>query len=123
MGLNTAATVTTTTTQEIKLTPKQKVTLRQALKLFAEQHAIEKAAKAAKAKATAEVRAVREALGVDKLEFEGFKMGNVPNLRDFFDKQKFVELGGSIETYNNAVVKKPGKQYEKITCPGDKDDE
>lgn len=116
-------TVTTTTTTEVKLSPKQKVKLRRALHLYAELHAQEKATKLAKAKAVAEVRALREEIGVDALTFEGFKTKNVPNLRDYFDKEKFVELGGSIETYNNAVVKKPGTQYEKITVPGDKSEE
>ena len=120
MSLSTAATVTTTTTEQIKLTPKQKVRLRRALQTYAELHMQEKVAKLAKAKQVAEVRAVREEIGVEGLEFEGFKTTNVPNLRDFFDKQRFVELGGSLETYNNAVVKKPGKAYEKVTCPGDK---
>ena len=116
MGLTATATVTTTT--EVKLTPRQKVQLRKALKLYAELHMQEKAAKLAKAQQVAEVRRIREEIGVDALAFEGYKTTNVPNLRDFFDKQKFVELGGSIETYNNAVVKKPGTQYEKITVPG-----
>ena len=115
--LSATVTTTTTVTEQVKIGPRQKVLLRKALKAYQDAHLAEKAAAAAKEKAVAEVRALREALGVSDLEFEGFSTTNVPNLRDTFDKLKFVELGGSIETYNNAVVKVPGKQYEKITCP------
>ena len=123
MSLSTAVTTTITTTETVKLTPKQKVMLRKKLKLWAELHLQEKVAKAAKAKAAAEVRALREVIGVEGLAFEGFTVKNVTSLRDYFDKQKFVELGGSVETYNNAVVKKPGTAYERITAPGDKQGE
>ena len=122
MSLSTTATVTTTTVEQVKLTPWLKVRLRRALLTYAELHLQEKVAMLAKTKQVAEIRAVREEIGVEGLEFEGFKATNVPNLRDFFDKQRFVELGGSLETYNNAVVKKPGKAYEKITVPGEKND-
>lgn len=117
-----ATTVTTTTTTELTLTPKQKIQLRKALRLYAELHLQEKVARLAKEKAVADVRRLREEIGVEALEFEGFKTANVPNLRDYFDKEKFVELGGSMETYNNAVMKKPGKQYERVTAPGSKDE-
>lgn len=112
--------VTTTVTEQVKISPKQKVQLRKALKLYAEQHQIEKAAALAKKSAVSEVRRIREEIGVSTLEFEGYKASNVPNDRDYFDKQEFVKLGGILEHYNNAILKKPGTPYEKVTVPGAK---
>jgi hypothetical protein len=112
--------VTTTVTEQVKITPKQKVQLRKSLKLYAELHLAEKVAAQAKKKAVAEIRRIREEIGVEALEFEGYKATNVPNLRDFFDKQEFVNLGGVLEYYNNAIRKKPGTAYEKVSVPGAK---
>jgi hypothetical protein len=68
----------------------------------------------------AKIGAWREEVGVTSLDLEGFKVTFVLNLRSFLDKQKLIEMGVTTEMLEEATITKPGKPYEKITCPGEK---
>lgn len=120
----TVAPVATTTTEQ-KIAPKLRTKLLGYLRLYADVSAQMKELKVTKADATAAVRKVREQLGVDSLQLEGFTMTDVGG--ESFDKAATIKklqtlYGLTIEQINAAWVVKPKKRFEKITVPGVGDD-
>lgn len=120
-ALRTMATVSTT--REVKLTAIQTITLRQELQRYAKLVAEEKAAKKARKASGAKIGKIREKTGEQSLTFEDFKITEVRGYTSKLDKAKLVELGCAMAWIEEATTTKPKKAYEKITCPGDSDDE
>lgn len=118
-GLNT--TVTTTTKEEVKLKPAVRARLVKSLRVYADLRDQLKVIEAAMDKHKAEIGKIRDEAGVTALAIEGFKVTQVSNLRTTLDKKKLIEMGVTTEMLEEATTTKPGRPYEKITCPGQKD--
>lgn len=116
MGLS----VTTTETTVVQLRPALKVKLLKKLKVYAALRTQLKAIEAQMETEKAAIGVLREEAGVSTLALEGFKVTQVSNLRTSLNKMKLIELGVTTEMLEEATETKPGKPYEKITCPGDK---
>lgn len=119
MGL--ATTVTTTTKEEVKIKPRIKTALTAELKAYAADRLELKAVQERLDDRKAKIGAWREEIGVTSLKLEGFSVTLVPNLRTSLDVKKLIEMGVTTEMIQEATVTKPGKPYEKVTCPGEKD--
>lgn len=118
------ATVTATTTHEIKLRPEIKRKLLTELRAWAELRTQQKALKAAIAKHVARVRELRESTGERKLEIEGFKLTDVSGTTTKLDeKALMVKFDLTQDQIDSCKITKPKKSYEKITAPGDNDDD
>lgn len=118
-----AQTVTATTTQEITLAPQVRRKLLNEFRLYAELKSQAKALELAMDKHKAAIAAIRNETGEMSLALDGFKTTLVAGERKKFDPKKFVLLGGDLDVYNGAVKKTPIAPFEKITTPGEKDDE
>jgi hypothetical protein len=103
------------------LKPALKSKLLKRLKLYAELRAQSKAIELAMDKEKAEIGALREEAGVDKLAIEGFSVAYVTNLRSTLSKPKLIAMGVTMEMIEDATEVKPGKPYTKVTCPGQKE--
>ena len=113
----------TTVSEEVavEIRPELQKKLRKELHLYA--------AKAAQKKVIqADIDALKDRLedilaevGEDKVKFEGFTAGIVGGERSTFDKKLFVKLGGNLDVYNKAMVKKPTKASVRVYVPGEND--
>ena len=112
--------VTTTQTTELKLRPAMKTKLLRELRAYAELKAQQRVLEAAMDKHKATIRGLREEVGVETLKLDGFTSTNVTNIRSSLDKMKLLEMGVTTDMLEEATVSKPGRPYEKISCPGDK---
>lgn len=113
-------TLTTNQTTEVALKPALKSKLLRELKVYAQLRTDLKAIEAALDKHKGVIGGLREEAGVQSLSIEGFKVTSVTNLRSSLDKQKLLAMGVTTEMLEEATVTKPGKPYEKVTCPGEK---
>jgi hypothetical protein len=118
-----STTITATTTTEITLAPAIRRKLLTELRTYAQLHEQKKALELAMDKIKGKVAAIRDETGEQSLKLEGFTTTLVAPIRKKFNEKKFVRLGGDLELYNQAVEETLTKPYEKITCPGSKDDE
>lgn len=114
--------VTTTTTEEVLLTTKQRQRLLQELKVYQELKQQRDAIELAMDKHKAVIGGIRDETGEMSLTIDGFKTTLVAGSRKKFNPKKYVTLGGDLDLYNQAVDTKPTKPFEKITCPGDKEE-
>jgi hypothetical protein len=112
---------TTTTTEEIRLSPTLRRKLLMKLKTYAELHTQKKAIEAAMDRHKAEIGALREDTGHQSIEIEGYKVTQVAGVRKKFDAKRFVANGGDLAIYNNSMIDVPNRPYEKVTLPGEKD--
>lgn len=108
--------------QTLTLTTKQQLELRKQLQLVEKNRKKIKALDAEVKSAVGSVEDILADLGVEELEFEGFKTKIVAGVRKKFDPDLFVKKGGSLKTYNAAMVEVPVSAYVKVTPPGDKDE-
>jgi hypothetical protein len=111
---------TTTQTTEVQLKPSLKLKLLKRLKVYAELRQQVKTLEAALDKEKGEIGKLREEAGVDALSIDGFHVTLVRSVRSSLDKMKLIEMGVTTEMLQEATISKPGKPYEKITCPGEK---
>ena len=116
-------TVTTTTTQEVKLSPSVRKKLLLAFKVYAELAQQKKAIKLAMEKQTRILAEVREDLGEESISIDGNTTTLVAGLYKKFNPKKFVSLGGELALYEQAVEEKPKKAYEKVTVAGVKNED
>lgn len=116
MGLTLTATTETT----VKLAPSVKRKLLTNLRLYQELKAQIAALQAQSDAAKAEVEELRQTVGEDKLELEGYKIAYVQGVRGVLDHKKLIELGCAAAWIAEATENKPNKPFIKITCPGDK---
>lgn len=112
--------LTTNQTQEVSLKPALKSKLLRELKAYAALRTDLKAIEAALDKHKGVIRGLREEAGVESLSIEGFKTSNVTSLRSSLDKQRLLAMGLTMEMLDEATITKPGKPYERVTCPGEK---
>lgn len=115
------ASVVATTTHELQIKPTVKRKLMTALKTYAVLAAQKKALKLAMQKESRIVEAIQVELGESSIDIEGFKATIVAPIKNKFDKQRFVTLGGDLDIFEKAHIATPGKSYVKITAPGAKD--
>lgn len=114
--------VTTTTTEEVLLTTKQRHKLLQELKIYQELKQQRDAIELAMEKHKTAIGAIRDETGEMSLSVDGFKTTLVAGSRKKFDPKKYVTLGGDLDLYNRSVKTTPVKPFEKITCPGEKEE-
>jgi uncharacterized protein YukE len=114
-------------TQTTDLTPEPTVViepkLRQALQTkltaYAALQAQIKALNARKDALTAELGELRDQAEQLSVSVEGYgSVTYVSSLQKKFNPKKFVQLGGNLAVYNEAVENVPKKPYEKITVVG-----
>lgn len=118
--MSLAPTATTTETTEIKLRSALKAKLMRSLRVYAQLRTEVKALEAAMDKCKVGIGAMREEAGVNSLSIEGFHVTVVNPMRSTLDKQKLIAMGVTTEMLEEATVVKPGRPYERISCPGDK---
>ncbi len=118
-----SATATVTTTREIKLSVSIRRKLLTELHAFQELKAQRDAIDGALEMHKATIGRLRESTGETSLELEGFKITHVSPTRSTLDKKKLVELGCALAWIEEATVTKPTKQFDKVTCPGEKVEE
>jgi hypothetical protein len=116
-------TVTATTTMEITLAPQIRRKLLTELRTYAQLHEQHKALELAMDKIKGKVAAIRDETGEQSLKLEGFTTTLVAPVRKKFNPKIYVKLGGDLELYNQAIEETLTKPYEKITCPGSKDED
>lgn len=122
--MSVALAATTTTTTEVKLKPAVKAKLLKKLKVFAELRAQIKTLEAAADKEKADIRVIREEVGVETLKVDGYTTTNVTNTRQ--DSLRFrealIEMGVTTDMLDEAKERslKAGRPYEKITVPGER---
>lgn len=119
-ALRQVATVTATTTTELKIKPTVRQKLLNELRAFAELKVQADALYAAMDKHKAKVRELREGTGYAKLELEGFKITDVQGRQSKLNTDQMLKDGlitaGDIANY---TVTTPKKAYEKITLPNE----
>jgi hypothetical protein len=116
-----ALSLTTNQTVEVQLRPALKSKLLKRLKLYAELRAQSKALELAMDKEKAEIGALREEAGVDKLAIEGFSVAYVTNIRKTLIPAKLIAMGVTTSMLEEATDLKPGRPYVKISVPGQKE--
>ncbi len=118
--MSVATTVSTVTKTDVKIKPRIKTALMAELQAYAALRAQLKGIEAEMDQKKAKIGRFREEIGVTSLDLEGFKITQVTSLRSTLDKAKLIEMGVTTEMLEEATVTKPGKPYERVTCPGDK---
>jgi hypothetical protein len=121
MALQQKATVTTT--KQIVLAPQVRKKLVTQLREFQSHKATYDAAKAAMNACKANIGKIRTATGESALEIEGFKISHVQQIRKVLNHKKLIAAGCAQAWIDEATENKPSKAYEKVTCPGEKDEE
>ena len=117
--------VTTTTTQVVKLSPALKKKLLLKCKTYASLKLQRDAADLAMTKQRTEVEFIMEEAGESKLEIEGFKTTLIaPVKKGKFNPKKAIALGITTEQIEKSMdPDTPGKSYIKISVPGEKEAE
>ena len=116
-------TATVTTTKDIVLKPALRRKLMTELRAYAaikDQIAI---LEHAKDKHKAVIGALRDDTGEQSIALEGFKVTLVAPVRSVLNKQKLIALGCAAAWLEEATEQKPGRAYNKITLPGETNEE
>lgn len=116
-----ALSLTTHQVTEVALKPALKLKLLKRLKVYATLRENLKAIEAAMDKEKAEIGSLREEAGVQTLKIEGFSVTQVTNIRSSLNKMKLIAMGCTTEMLDDATDHKPGRPYEKISVPGQKE--
>jgi len=117
-----AATVTVSTTEEIKLDTKLRKKLLTKLNAYAQLAEQRKTLDHAMKKLADEVGELRDETGHMSLKIDGYNITLVPSTYKKFNPKKFIALGGDLRIYTQAVEEKPKKPYNKITVPGSEEE-
>lgn len=118
-----AATLTATTTQQIKIAPGLKTKLSKALQTYAGLRDQRKAADSAMKKTRGSIEDILGEIGESNLSLNGFKTSLVAPVRTTLSEAKLLALGVDPDIIAKAKVSTPTTPYVKVTCPGEKDDE
>lgn len=121
MSTKQVATVTVSTTEEVRLEPTVRRKLLTELRTYANLRDQVNVLEAAMDKIKDKVGAIRDEAGAQSLELEGFTVTLVAPTRKKFNPKTFVKLGGDIDIYNQANEETLVAPYNKITVPGNKD--
>lgn len=116
------ATVTTTT--EVVLKPQLRKKLQLKLQEYAKLAAEKKALKTRIDKLTKELGDLRNETGEMSVSLEGYgAVTLVAGTYKKFNEKRYVQLGGELALYQQALEDKPKKSYEKVTVPGAESDD
>ena len=115
-------TATVSTTKEVRLSPQVRRKLLTEFRLYGQLKEQLDTLKSAMDKRKANIAALRDETGEMSLSLEGFTTTLVAPVRKKFNPKVFVREGGDMAVYNAAMEDVPSKPYEKVTCPGGKDD-
>lgn len=115
------ATVTTTTVQQVKLTPTQQLKLKNAFTVYQKQKAIRDEADAKMVQARVESEEVMEDAGQASLSLDGFKTTLVaPVKKGKFSLTLAVKQGLPLAKLQKSYEPdEPGTPYAKISVPGE----
>lgn len=116
-------TVTVSTTKQITIKPQLRTKLLKQLRAYAEVRAQEKEFKKERERITGVIRELREATGEGSLQLEGFTTTDVGGETSKLSVDKLLALGVSKAWIEEATTRKPKKRYEKITLPGESEDD
>jgi hypothetical protein len=122
MGMGVRAEATVKNTHEVKLSPILTKNLRKSLLAYAD---LKRERDEVEAKITHHKGVVEhtlDELGESSLDFEGYKMTIVSQVRKSIDQKRLLELGVTMDVIEAATVEKPTKPYPRITCPGVEDE-
>ncbi len=122
MALTQTTKPTTTVTQVVKIKPKTLQKLRASLSVYANLKAQLDLIKGQMDSLKEEIGELRESTGEDKLAVDGFSIALVQPVKATLNQAKLIELGCAAAWITQATEHKPTKPYEKITCPGGKDE-
>jgi hypothetical protein len=122
MALTQTTKATTTVTQVVKIKPKTLQKLRAGLQVYANLKAQRDLIDGQMTALKGEIGELRESTGEDKLAVDGFSLALVQPVRKELNKAKLISLGCAAAWIEEATENKPTKPYEKITCPGGKDE-
>jgi hypothetical protein len=118
-----SATVTTTSTQVVKLSPTVKRKLLMTVKTYAglktQRDALDHAMKGHRAT----VEELLEEAGQTTLDIEGYKTTIIAPVKTKLDPKKLIALGVSADIIEKATISTAGTPYVKITVPGSKKDD
>jgi hypothetical protein len=105
---------------ELVLEPTLRKALQTKLTAYAALVAKKKALKADMDKLAKELVDLRDETGELSVTLEGYGTITYCGGQTFkkFNPKKFVQLGGNLAVYNEAVENKPKKAFDKITVPG-----
>jgi hypothetical protein len=118
-----ATTIVATTTTEVKLRPSILTKLRKELLAYQQMVNEKKALEAKMDKAKSVIGAIRDDTGEASLKVDGFTVTLVAGTSSKLDKKKLISLGCAAAWIEEATVTKPSRAYEKITCPGERDED
>ena len=122
--LSTAPAVTATTTQTVELDTRTRTKIVTELRHYAQLKAKIDALKVEQDAVKAKLSTLRDSTGETSLTIEG--EGTItlvaPTYRKFNPK-KFVARGGNLALYEECNEVHPKKSYDKVTLPGEKDEE
>lgn len=116
-----AVTMTTTTTEEIKLKPLVAKKLKLKLGNYASLAKEIKALKAAQVVELEAIEAIRADTGAFKFEFEGAKITRIEGTHKKLNHKTLIQLGCAAAWITQATEEHPKRAYTKITLPGEKD--
>lgn len=108
---------TVTVQDELVLSPKLAKQLDLECQVYLRLKKQQKALEAQIDESKAKLGAIRDDVGVESLERNGFKVTLVAGTHAKFNEKKFIALGGNLAIYKEAVEIKPSQPYEKITIP------
>ena len=115
------ATVTATTTTEVKLRPALRRKLLTELRAYATIDEQMKVLQHAKDKRKDTIGKIREEVGEQSISLEGFKVTLVAPVRSTLNKLKLIAQGVTVAMIEAATDIVPGKAYERITLPNEKE--
>ena len=116
-------TATVSTTRQIKLAPSLRTKLLRELRAYAAVKEQIAALEHAKDKHKAVIGRLRDDTGEQSIKLDGFTVTLVAPVRSVLNKQKLIALGCAAEWIEESTELKPGKAYDKITLPNEKDEE
>ena len=116
-----ALAVTTTQTTQVTIAPRIKRKLLTALHEYATLKARRAALDAEMDTFKTEIGDIRESLGEEHLELDGFKVSHVQGFTKKLNHQTLIALGCAAAWIQEATENRPKKAYELITCPGERE--
>ena len=123
MSVAPAPVAKATSTTDVTINASTRRKLLTEFKAYAALHAELAPIKHAMEKIKGRIQELRESTGSSSVEIDGFKTVEVASTYKKFNPDKFVALGGSLTMYNEAMEDRPKRPYEKVTCPGEKDED
>lgn len=105
---------------EVALEPRVRQQLIKEFRLYATQKAIKEAAEQEMDAIKGRLATVRDELGEMSVGVEGFKTTLVAPVRSKLNINKLVTLGCALAWVKEATEIRPGRMYEKVTCPGER---